>query len=74
MAIDEVQHVESAPLPEPEHVPGLSPRRQGLGSAIVKWMTTTDHKTIGYMYLTTSFAFFCLGGLLALAIRAELFQ
>ena len=74
MAIDEVQHIDSAPLPKPEHVRGLPAKRQGLGSAVVKWMTTTDHKTIGFMYLITSFAFFCFGGLLALAIRAELFQ
>ncbi len=38
----------------------------------VKWLTTTDHKTIGTLYLITSFAFFCVGGLLALLMRAEL--
>ena len=37
-------------------------------------MTSTDHKTIGYLYLITSFVFFGIGGLLALAIRAELFD
>jgi cytochrome c oxidase subunit 1 len=42
------------------------------GNAVVKWITTTDHKTIGYLYLTTSFAFFLLGGLMALVMRAEL--
>ncbi len=42
------------------------------GNAVVKWLTTTDHKTIGYLYLTTSFAFFLLGGLMALVMRAEL--
>ncbi len=54
--------------------PGLSPRRQSLGSTVVKWVTSTDHKTIGYMYLITSFVFFCIGGLMALVIRAELFE
>ena len=43
------------------------------GDIIVKWITTTDHKTIGYLYLITSFIFFCVGGVLALVIRVELF-
>ena len=32
----------------------------------------TDHKVIGRMYLITSFAYFLIGGLMALTIRAEL--
>src|SRR5919108_5634827 len=47
------------------------PRRR-LGRALVRWATTTDHKVIGNLYLTTSFAFFLLGGVLALLMRAEL--
>ncbi|HTW13588.1 MAG TPA: cbb3-type cytochrome c oxidase subunit I, partial [Nocardioides sp.] len=35
-------------------------------------MTTTDHKLIGKMYLITSFAWFLIGGLMALLIRSEL--
>ncbi|MGW4481070.1 cbb3-type cytochrome c oxidase subunit I, partial [Rhodococcus triatomae] len=42
------------------------------GSAIVRLLTTTDHKTIGLMYIVTSFAFFLAGGLMALLIRTEL--
>ena len=42
------------------------------GKNFVKWITSTDHKTIGYMYLITTFAWFLIGGLLALALRAEL--
>ncbi|MFJ8811348.1 cbb3-type cytochrome c oxidase subunit I, partial [Streptomyces sp. NPDC102490] len=38
----------------------------------IKWLTTTDHKTIGTLYLATSFAFFCVGGVMALFMRAEL--
>ncbi|MDF3150173.1 cytochrome ubiquinol oxidase subunit I, partial [Streptomyces sp. T21Q-yed] len=38
----------------------------------VQWLTTTDHKTIGTLYLVTSFAFFCIGGVMALFMRAEL--
>ncbi|MFV0253997.1 MAG: cytochrome c oxidase subunit I [Beutenbergiaceae bacterium] len=55
-------------------VPGLRSERATLGRTVVKWVTSTDHKTIGYMYLITSFVFFCFGGLLALLIRAELFD
>ncbi|PZP36170.1 MAG: cytochrome c oxidase subunit I [Kocuria rhizophila] len=44
------------------------------GRMIVGWLTSTDHKTIGYMYLISSFAFFCVGGVMALLIRAELFD
>jgi cytochrome c oxidase subunit 1 len=42
------------------------------GNVVVKWITTTDHKTIGYLYLISSFIFFCLGGVMALVIRAQL--
>ena len=41
-------------------------------STVLEWLTTTDHKKIGVMYVFTSFAFFMLGGLLALGIRSEL--
>ncbi|WSA46604.1 cytochrome c oxidase subunit I [Streptomyces sp. NBC_01803] len=47
-------------------------RRPQPGSVVVKWLTTTDHKTIGTMYLATSFLFFIVGGVLALLMRAEL--
>ncbi|WP_198662544.1 cbb3-type cytochrome c oxidase subunit I, partial [Nocardiopsis sp. TNDT3] len=50
---------------------GQAPSRKG--SMIVKWMTSTDHKVIGYMYLITSFVFFLFGGLLAVLMRIELF-
>ncbi|KUM73255.1 cytochrome c oxidase subunit I [Streptomyces sp. ISL-22] len=49
------------------------PRPRGrLGRALVRWATTTDHKVIGNLYLTTAFGFFLLGGVLALLMRAEL--
>ena len=43
-----------------------------LGTKIWRWMTTTDHKVIGNLYFITSLMFFAFGGVLALAIRAEL--
>ena len=44
------------------------------GNVIVKWITSTDHKVIGNMYLITSFIYFCIGGVMALLIRAQLFE
>ncbi len=44
------------------------------GSQVVKWLTSTDHKVIGNLYIVTSLVFFVIGGLLALLIRAELFE
>jgi cytochrome c oxidase subunit 1 len=38
----------------------------------VDWVTTTDHKKIGIMYLVTTFVFFVLGGIEALLMRAQL--
>jgi cytochrome c oxidase subunit I len=43
------------------------------GNIVVRWITTTDHKVIGYLYLITSFVYFCIGGVMALIIRAQLF-
>ncbi|MGW2842682.1 aa3-type cytochrome oxidase subunit I [Streptomyces sp. NPDC001493] len=50
----------------------LPVRRKQPGNVVIRWLTTTDHKTIGTLYLITSFAFFCVGGVLALVMRAEL--
>jgi cytochrome c oxidase subunit I len=36
------------------------------------WITTTDHKRIGIMYMVTTFVFFILGGTEALMIRLQL--
>ncbi len=44
------------------------------GKIIADWLTTTDHKKIGYLYLISSFVFFLIGGLMALVMRAELFN
>lgn len=41
---------------------------------LMRWVTTTNHKDIGSMYLWFSFAMFILGGAFAMIIRAELFQ
>jgi cytochrome c oxidase subunit 1 len=57
--------------PRPTTIRTVSPVRRP-GSAIVRWLTTTDHKIIGYLYLVTSFGFFLLAGLMAIFMRAEL--
>ena len=38
----------------------------------VDWVTTTDHKKIGIMYLVLTFVFFILGGVEALLMRLQL--
>jgi cytochrome c oxidase subunit 1 len=42
------------------------------GSRMLGLLRTTDHKTIGLMYLFTSFLYFFAGGFMALLMRAEL--
>ena len=37
-----------------------------------RWLTTTDHKRIGILYLSTTLVFFVAGGVLALLMRAQL--
>jgi len=46
--------------------------RRSRGRMVVKWLTSTDHKVVGYLYLITAFGFFTFGGVLAMLIRAEL--
>ena len=52
----------------------LSPRASTYTarSRVLEWLTTTDHKKIGIMYITTAYIFFLLAGLMALGIRTEL--
>jgi cytochrome c oxidase subunit I len=39
---------------------------------VSSWLTTTDHKRIGILYIVTALAFFVAGGILALLMRAQL--
>ncbi|TKK78660.1 cytochrome c oxidase subunit I [Herbidospora galbida] len=59
--------VQEEPITSP-----LAPVKRGKGAVIVSWLTTTDHKVIGYMYLISAFGFFVIAGIMALLIRAEL--
>ncbi len=48
-------------------------RRKSLSETYIgEWLTTTDHKKIGIMYIVFGFFFFLVGGLVALLIRAQL--
>ena len=49
----------------------LTPAASTYGG-LYEWLTTTDHKKIGILYLVNSFIFFFIGGLFALLVRTEL--
>ncbi len=49
-------------------------RRVSTGRRVLGWLTTTDHKVIGNLYLVTSFGFFLAAGLMAMLMRAELMR
>jgi cytochrome c oxidase subunit I len=47
-------------------------RRKRTRHTWIDWLTTTDHKKIGILYMVTTFAFFILGGIEALLMRIQL--
>ncbi|MEU7009558.1 cytochrome c oxidase subunit I [Streptomyces sp. NPDC046332] len=53
------------------HAAVESPRERH-GRVLIDWLTTTDHKKIGHLYLVTSFLFFLAAGVMAMLMRAEL--
>jgi len=46
--------------------------RKGEGSTILSWITSTDHKRIGLLYLYAILSFFLVGIVLGLLLRLEL--
>jgi cytochrome c oxidase subunit 1 len=52
----------------------LTPAASAYRSGLYAWLTTTDHKKIGILYLINSFVFFFIAGILVLVVRAELAQ
>ena len=46
----------------------------GPAPGLMRWVTTTNHKDIGTLYLWFSLIMFFIGGFMALIIRSELFQ
>ena len=67
-------YYEAAGSPAATAQPRTVVLRENRGRTAVKWLTSTDHKTIGYLYLITSFVWFILAGVMALVIRAELWE
>jgi cytochrome c oxidase subunit I len=62
---------ERKPVARPEVVlQGLRTQPRGW----LRWLTTTDHKKIGILYLFATFLFFILGGVEALIMRLQLSQ
>jgi cytochrome c oxidase subunit I len=61
-------------LDQPAASQGLAHARvsQSKGSVLAGWLSSTDHKVIGYMYLITAFFFFLCAGVMALMIRVQL--
>ena len=62
---------------EATHAHGHAPGHEGHAhhpSGLMRWITTTNHKDIGTLYLVFSLTMFFVGGVLAMGIRAELFQ
>jgi cytochrome c oxidase subunit I len=47
-------------------------RTERKGSILAGWLSSTDHKIIGHLYLITSFIFFLIAGIMALVIRVQL--
>jgi cytochrome c oxidase subunit 1 len=63
------EHAARTTLPRPEiAVRGLPERRAGW----INWVTTTDHKKIGVLFLFTALFFLVLGGVEALLMRIQL--
>jgi cytochrome c oxidase subunit 1 len=46
----------------------------GPSKGLMRWVTTTNHKDIGTLYLLFALVMFFIGGAMAMVIRAELFQ
>ena len=49
-----------------------APRSYRKGNILADWLSSTDHKIIGHLYLITSFGFFVAGGIMAMIMRAQL--
>ena len=67
--VQEPQHLAPEPHEPGDHAHAPKP---GLRQTLLGYITTTSHKDIGVMYMTTSFFFFLMAGLMAMLMRTEL--
>src|SRR3954454_23056138 len=63
---------ETAPQTRPAVPQIVAHEVRGEQRGWTSWLTTTDHKRIGIMYLVFTFAFFIIGGVEALMMRLQL--
>jgi cytochrome c oxidase subunit I len=61
-------------IQEPVHGVGEQPPPTRKGSVLAAWLSSTDHKVIGHLYLITSFGFFLIAGVMAMIMRAQLIR
>jgi cytochrome c oxidase subunit I+III len=54
------------------NIPGATRTRPGFWEVLWDYMTTSDHKRIGIMYIVTSIVGFSIAGVFALGIRTQL--
>src|SRR5215470_17462485 len=57
----------------PAQAPVPAPGSYRKGALLADWLSSTDHKVIGHLYLITSFFFFMAAGLMAMIMRIQLF-
>src|SRR5439155_2208073 len=70
----DVRHAHGSVKGAPMATTTLTPAASAYRTGLYEWLTTTDHKKIGILYLVNSFIFFFIGGLFALGVRTELAQ
>ena len=66
---------QSTPLTKDNHAPSAQPTVLWVPTAktgLMMWLTTVDHKKIGFLYGFFALIFFIVGGFEALLIRAQL--
>src|SRR6201987_3759937 len=56
----------------PAQAPVPVSRSYRKGALLADWLSSTDHKVIGHLYLITSFFFFLAAGAMAMVMRAQL--